>query len=308
MTLVIDFHAHVFEEIISNARLGNLRKHARNWIRPLANSIHGLQTQLRYLPEIVRKNLDEFSSLLPLPHLLVECTSSDLMDSMDEAGINQSLIIAHPPFISNDFIMELCSQNSRLIPAVNIPKSVNKPGLTLQRFADAGAKVLKIHTALDGESPSSPRYRALIKTATELGLPVIIHTGCIHAHFLYKYSQQAHADRFEKWFKAFPKTKFILAHMNFHNPDTALDLCEKYPNLWVDTSWQPAEVIGEAARRIGANRVLFGTDWPLVGNNQIIGRNRIQDCIETGLLNEEQAKLILGENAVKLLGIQVHAH
>ena len=93
--------------------------------------------------------------------------------------------------------------------------------------------------------------------------------------------------------------------MNFHEPSVALDLVEKHPNVFVDTSWQPAEVIGEAVRRVGAERVLFGTDWPFVGNNVNIGLARIRDCIQAGSLTEEQSMLILGVNAAKIFGISI---
>ena len=67
-------------------------------------------------------------------------------------------------------------------------------------------------------------------------------------------------------------------------------------------------LIGEAVRRVGPERILFGSDWPFIGNNIIVGRDRVRDCVNTGMLNQDQAKLILGENAVKLLGIKVDAN
>jgi predicted TIM-barrel fold metal-dependent hydrolase len=323
MATVVDFHVHVFPnnlekwaskvrigvlaETLSAQRLNQVRRRARAWMKPVVGTLHGLQTTLRYLPEFARRNVDEISGLAPIPSLFVESTSDDLIEAMDEVGVDFAVVIAHPPFISNDFIMETCEQNSRLIPVVNIPKGTPKPGTLLKSYAKQGAKILKIHAAADGEGPDSPRYRALIRTASDLGMPVIIHTGCIHTHLHYKNPAQGKAEIFSKWYETYSNTKFILAHMNYHEPHTALDLCEEYPNLLVDTSWQPAEMIGEAARRIGAERVFFGTDWPLVGNNISVGRKRIQDCVDTGLLNEEQSKLILGENAVHLLGLSVNA-
>jgi predicted TIM-barrel fold metal-dependent hydrolase len=127
-------------------------------------------------------------------------------------------------------------------------------------------------------------------------------------HLFYKDPQQGSAERFSKWYENYPKTRFILAHMNFHDPGLSFDLCEEFENLSVDTSWQPTEVIGEAVRRVGAERVLFGSDWPLIGNNMSVGRQRIQECIDIGLLNQQQARLILGENANQLLGLTLDAN
>ncbi len=323
MNTVVDFHVHVFPDrlqqwvgnvplgpfskILSMEKIQDLRRRARTWMKPIMGSIHELQTHLRYLPEIARKNLDELSALVPLPGFLLESTLIDLNDAMKEAGIQYAVLIAHPPFVSNEFILDICSENRHLIPAVNIPKGTSKPGQLLKKYAARGAKILKIHAAADGEGVDSPRYRSLLRSASDLGLPVIIHTGCIHTHVYFRDPSQGLAERFTPWYENYPQTQFILAHMNFHQPNIAIDLCEEFKNLWVDTSWQPAEVIGEAVRRLGAERVLFGTDWPLVGNNMTVGRQRMQDCKDIGLLNEEQTRLILGENAIKLLGLTVDA-
>jgi predicted TIM-barrel fold metal-dependent hydrolase len=320
MTQVIDFHTHVFSSplkqlpdirvpyslsgILSSDRLQSIRKQARNWAKPLVGSLHQVQTSLRYLPKFTRKNLDELCGLVPLPGLLLESTATDLMAAMDEANVDTALVIAHPPVISNEFILDLCELEPRLIPVVNVPKAVSDPVKTLQGYIRLGAKVLKIHPAADGEGPDSLRYQKLLKEVADQGIPVILHTGCIHSHFFYKDPSQGQVERFAKWFEAYPQISFVLAHMNFHDPEIALDLCEQYENLFVDTSWQPAESIGEAVRRIGAERVLFGTDWPIVGNNMSVGRKRIEECIEIGLFNQEQAELILGENANKLLGLE----
>ena len=285
------------------APLGNLRKQARSWARPVASTLHKLLTYSRHLPEPLRNGLDQCGALAPLPNLVVESTTEDLLETMKDARVDRALVIAHPPWISNDFVQDLCVSESSFYAAVNIPKGTPKPGAALRTYVKQGAKALKIHPAFDGEGVDSPRYRGLLRTASDLGLPVIIHTGCIHSRLLYKNPTVGGAEQFTKWYETYSKTNFVLSHMNFHDPQTALDLCEQFPNLWVDTSWQPAETIAEAVRRIGAERVLFGSDWPLLGNNIRVGRERIQDCIDTGLLNPEQAELILGVNATKLLGI-----
>lgn len=324
MPTVIDFHTHVFADpfkklsaslapsklatFFGPETIGFVRKQGRHWMKPISGTLHSAQVTLRHLPDSIRRPLDEVMGLAPLPGLLIESTPADLLEGMDEANINYAVVIPMPGLVSNEFVLETCRENPRLIPVAYVPKGTEKPGQALKNYVKAGAKALKIHPAADGEGAHSPRYRALLRTAESLGLPVILHTGCIHSHLLYKDPSQGRAEAFSDWFKTYSGLRFILAHMNFHDPYQAIDLCEEFPNLWVDTSWQPAEIIGEAARRIGPERILFATDWPLVGNNLSVGRQRIQDCVETGLLNPEQAQLILGENALKLLGLSEHAH
>lgn len=320
---IIDFHTHVFNnplkkwaeripflpvgsEKISDY-VNQIRHQARFIRRPLSEGAHEIQTMLRHLPQIARDHLDFMAGMVPLPGLLIESTASDLLEAMDAAHVDCAVTIAHPPTISNDFMIDLGKQNPRFLPVVNIQKGTLKPGLVLKKYVQRGAKAVKIHPSADGEGVESPRYRALIKAAAETGIPVILHTGCIHAPYLYKNPLQGGAELFTRWFENFKDVKFVLAHMNFHDPNTALDLCEEFPQLSVDTSWQPAEAIGEAVRRIGAERVLFASDWPLVGDNIRIGRKRVEECLDIGLLNEKQTQLILGENAAKLLGMELNA-
>jgi predicted TIM-barrel fold metal-dependent hydrolase len=253
---------------------------------------------------MVRKPLDELASLAPLAGLLLESTAHDLKEAMTSAEVDQAIVIAHPPYLTNDQLLEICAEHPQFIPAVNIPAGTERPGQVLKNLAKKGARILKIHAASDGEGADSPRYRALLKAAADLGLPVILHTGCIHSRVLYKEPELGNAERFANWFKTYTSTRFVLAHMNYHDPDVAIALAEEHPNLYVDTSWQPTETIGEAVRRLGAKKVLFGTDWPLVGNNIQIGIQRIRDCVETGTVSEQDSELILGKNAECLLNSQ----
>jgi hypothetical protein len=312
MSLIIDAHAHFFPDPLhplvpeaAQSTYDEFRKRGRAWIKPFTGTLHRAQAFLRHLPESARWPFDELGGIAPLPGLFFESTVEDLLEAMDEASVSRAVVIAHPPLISNEFLLERCREQPRLIPVVNIPAGTPQPGSALKHFVEQGAKALKIHPASDGEGVTSAHYAVLLKTADELGLPVILHTGCFYAHLIYKEPELGHAQHFAPWFESFPNLRFILAHMNFHEPSVALDLVEKHPNVFVDTSWQPAEVIGEAVRRVGAERVLFGTDWPFVGNNVNIGLARIHDCIQAGTLTEEQSKLILGVNAAKIFGISI---
>jgi len=323
MSLIIDSHAHVFGPTVqlnfsplneesfftsavelSLSAIRNIRKQTRSFMKPIISNLHHTQTLLRYLPNSVRNSADEICGAAALPALLLESTAQDLLDCMVEAGVNRAVLIAQPPYIPNEFILELCAEHpDQFIAAVNIPKDCAKPRQILKKYFSQGAKILKIHPSLDGEGANSSRYKELLNTAAHLGLPIILHTGCLHASLFYKNPEQSRAELFKSWYESYPELRFILAHMNFHHPEVALDLCEEFENLWVDTSWQPAEVIGEAVRRIGAERVLFGTDWPFGGNNLTVGLNRLNECKVIGMLKQNEAQLILGRNALKLLNL-----
>jgi predicted TIM-barrel fold metal-dependent hydrolase len=89
--------------------------------------------------------------------------------------------------------------------------------------------------------------------------------------------------------------------MNMHEPEVALDLAQEFENIHVDTSWQPAEVIIEAVRRIGSERIFFGSDWPLLGDNQSVALERLAEASASGCISNEDIARIQGGNLVALL-------
>jgi predicted TIM-barrel fold metal-dependent hydrolase len=322
MSVVIDFHTHIFPSSLENyaekyipqtgmTAIDRTRDSLRSLMRPFANSVHKAKPLVRFLPAGARSQANLLSGIASIPGLFVESSGKDLEQAMNNAGIDFSVIIAHPPFISNEFVLEAAREGAhgsgRFIAAVNIPKHTDRPAAVLKSLVKKGARLLKLHPAADGEAASSSRYKALLKTANDLGLPVILHTGCTQTPLLFRKPTLGRVELYAPWFKAYPKLKFILAHMNQDEPQLALDLAVEFPNLYVDTSSQPPEAIGEAARRIGAERVLFASDWPMIGNNFAVAKDRIHECVNIGLITAEQEKLILGENAAKLLNITLPA-
>ncbi len=273
----------------------------------IRKTLHSAQVSLRFAPGFVQTAAERVAPLLLAPQILAESTGEDLLKIMKKRGIARTLVLAHPPIMSNEMVVQLSRLHPEIVPVVQFPAAVSDySGLKEEElraivsgFVGQGAKAIKIHPAADGEGPDCEHYKRILGFARELGVPVILHTGCIHGAY-YKDAHMGHAERFEPWFRDFADVDFVLAHTNFHEPAVAIDLAERYPRVWLETSWQPAEVIGEAVRRVGSDRVMFGTDWPFIGGNQKIGLSRIRDSFESGLLGEEDEALVLGENAAKL--------
>ncbi len=301
MSLVVDAHAHILPDPYGlSQRTRPLRERARGLLSPLFSALHQAQTWIRVLPEPVRGPMDQLSSLAALPSLALASTQADFQALLDQGQLDAAVVIAHPPVIPNDFVLELAQQDPRLIPVVNLGNQTHHPASTLKRMAKEGARALKIHSVADGLEPSAELYTELLDTAAGLGMPVIVHTGCIH--ITGRDAGLGRAERFAPWFSRYPDTPFVLAHMNYHEPGVALDLAEDHPNVRVDTSWQPTETIAEAVRRIGAERVLFGSDWPFVGQNIEVGLQRVREATSSGLITQEQQDAILGLNAAALFG------
>lgn len=308
--MIIDSHAHVILPAVSqalaslDALTGGLTARVRAGIRlaasPLVQSLHKAQVNLRLTPRWMQGATEVLATPTLLGTLLVEGVADDLLRSMGENRVDRTLVLAHPPLLPNESVLDLADAFPDQISAVvNLPPGTPHAGERLRNFVSRGARALKIHAAADGEDARSLRYLLLIETAADLDLPVILHTGCIHGP-MYRNPELGDPRRFEAWFREHPKTTFILAHTGLHDPESALEMASRYANVCVETSWQPAEVIGESARRLGAERVLYGSDWPFLGQNQRVGLARIRDCQDSGTLNATQTALILGENAQRI--------
>lgn len=303
---IIDFHAHC----IPNAPLegvlpASVRTVARFWSRPMSRAFHDLQPWLRFLPPIGRMTIEEAAGLVTAPFLLVESSIRDLEISMDRNGVEKTLLIASPPKIPNEWLLSLLEEekwSKRLIIAINFPANLKIDVKSeIKKYRDRGVHFLKIHPAMDGASPDSESYTQQLEAATDLGMSVILHTGCLHSHLFYKNPKNGSALLYEKWFACYPKISFFLAHMNMDEPEVAMDLATKYPNVHLETSWQPSETIAEAVRRVGADRIFLGSDWPFLGNNQKVSIRRVKDAIQSQMISEEDGRKILGANAENYL-------
>jgi predicted TIM-barrel fold metal-dependent hydrolase len=298
----IDFHVHVFPFQPDRYFPGQTRDVARFWGKPVSKALHSVQPWLRLLPPIGKRIFDELGALIPAPMLLLNSTADDLKEAMQDAHIDRAVIVAHPGIIPNEFVLELAAKSDALIAAVNIAPTEKNPDEKLREYFDRGAKVLKIHPAADGLGSDSTHYLALLKEAQKLKIPVILHTGCMESRTLYKFPYASDVKNFISWFPQFPDLTFILSHMNYHEPDAAIDCAEKNPNVLLDTSWQPTETIAEAVRRVGAHSVLFASDWPLLGDNMKVAMSRIEAAVKSQMITEEDSFLILGQNADRVLG------
>ena len=130
--------------------------------------------------------------------------------------------------------------------------------------------------------------------AHERGILVLTHTG----------HPGNESERFIPWANRYPHARLILAHIgNDHvssRPDTQTEAVRsaEHGNVWTDTSSSmsiKARIIENAAERIGADRILVGTDTPLYFAAMQKAR------IAYAEIDDEAKQRILHDNAVGLL-------
>jgi uncharacterized protein len=97
--------------------------------------------------------------------------------------------------------------------------------------------------------------------------------------------------------EAFPQVAFILAHAGYRQWADAVILAERFPNVYLETSLQLPITVRRIVERVGAARVLFGTNAPYTFADAELGAVRA-----LGLPNDDFASLC-GDNVAELLGL-----
>jgi len=143
--------------------------------------------------------------------------------------------------------------------------------------------------------PTDERVGPIMEKAAELDVPVLQHSW---------YNQELgdHTDptpaQVAEMGRRFPDVRIIMAHLGGGGCRGVLDI-EDVPNISIDTAGSQPEagLVDYAVQHLGAERVVFGTDWPVRDIAVQIGRVAGAD------LTAEQRRLIFRQNAARLLGL-----
>jgi uncharacterized protein len=108
-----------------------------------------------------------------------------------------------------------------------------------------------------------------------------------------------HPEYFDAVLAAYPSVTVQLAHLGIGAEDDVAVLTSRFPNVVADTSMQlgagPPDEIVAIIRRIGTDRVLFGTNYPLVDQSACVA------IFEALPLTDAERHQIGYENASRLL-------
>jgi predicted TIM-barrel fold metal-dependent hydrolase len=156
---------------------------------------------------------------------------------------------------------------------------------------------VKMHPLLDAYHPNDPMVHPLVEALVERDMPALIHCG--HPIFTLPWS-------IEELAVSFPAAKIILGHMGHGNIvyiNGAIDVAERNPNVYLETSGMPMHTkIAEAVRRVGEDRVLFGSDAPFhevgveVRKVQVSG---LSDELVGRVLEKNARKLFFGDEGAR---------
>lgn len=131
---------------------------------------------------------------------------------------------------------------------------------------DAGARVFKSHVQVGGYDPTDPLLDAVWGQLADAGVPVVAHCGSGPVPGAF-----TGPGPISRVLAAHPRLRLIVAHMGMPEYGAFLDLAERYPGVFLDTTMAFTDFVEESmpfpreeVPRLGAlgDRVLWGSDFP----------------------------------------------
>ena len=238
----------------------------------------------------------------------------ELLRELDRAGIARAVLLGwyweKPATCAwqNRFFAECVRAHPDRLAAFATLHPGAGPGQTLgelHRARDDGLIGLgELSPHAQGYAIDNPVFRAVLERAGELGLPVNLHVTD-PASRAYPGRVETPLADFGQLARSFPRTTFILAHwggmLPLHDPGFS---AASIPNVYFDTAASPllygAEVWARVLPTIGADRVLFGSDFPLNLYPALAEAPGIGRFVAEALAGGAEAG-VLGENAARLL-------
>jgi len=267
-------------------------------------------------PPWLKERRDEYSKSDPCFSLLYSqpqakiATAEELLASMDEVDIDLSVVLnigwASQELCvkTNDYILDSVSRYpKRLVGFCAIQPGARDAAIAeKERCAKAGAKGIgELRSDVQGfKLADKTTMKPLVDAALKHDLILLTHSSEPVGH---EYSGKGRItpDILYSFITAFPNLKLVCAHWGGGLPFYALmpEVAKALANVFFDTAataflYKP-EIFEQVSHIIGSDKILFGTDYPLMHQNRVITQ------IGSSGLSEEDKNKILGANAQKLL-------
>jgi predicted TIM-barrel fold metal-dependent hydrolase len=267
-------------------------------------------------PPWLKERRDEYVKSDPCFSLLYSqpkarmATAEELLASMDEAGIDLSVVL-NAGWVSqelcmktNDYILDSVSRYpTRLVGFCAIqPRAGDAAIAEIERCAKAGAKGIgELRSDVQGfDLADKATMKPVVDAMLKHNLIFLTHSSEPVGHEYFGKGSIT-PDILYSFITAFPNLKLVCAHWGGGLPFYALmpEVTKAFANVFFDTAatvflYKP-EIFEQMSRIIGSDKILFGTDYPLIHQNRVIAQ------VQSSQLPEEDKARIMGANAQKLL-------
>ncbi|HPU41745.1 MAG TPA: amidohydrolase family protein [Acetivibrio clariflavus] len=240
----------------------------------------------------------------------------EVLQNMQDIGIDFTVTANFAPakiiHKNNTWSIEMARQYKKIVPLVSFHPDMEEPmDKLMEEYVSGGAKGIKFHPMAQGFLPYDERLEIIYRMCEEVSFPVVFHCGRVSNARINNY---ADIENIVPVIKKYRKIPFILTHMADGNIGDVFKIADMYENVYFDTSiiitgyppllevnepsWPDNEVVEYVIKKIGADRVVFGSDFPWGSPKHDLAR-----FMEMKLSDTEKS-MILGENAIKIFKIK----
>ena len=231
-------------------------------------------------------------------------TVEEFTTIMDRNGIDA--VVTCAPYSSigkdrtydeaNEFLAKSTEEaGGRIIPFMRVNPHLQENALSsIKKGAKQGFRGIKFHPrneafAINSEELAFP----IAELALKLGMPILIHTG---EPDTYGYAQPALVGDLAD---SFPDLTLVVGHMGKRLCEDAICVARWFDNIILETSFRSHRDIARAVRRVGADRVIYGSDTPFGIPEVEMLKVRVAD------ISAEEKRMVLGDNMARILGLEV---
>jgi len=163
---------------------------------------------------------------------------------------------------------------------------------------ELGLRGIKIYPPYFNRSVEDPAWEPIFAFAHARRLPILSHTD---GRDPMVQPNNGEPQMFVRWAQKYPECNIVLAHAgNFPSGrQSCVSAARQAPNIHIEicSSWRQFHSIEDLVEGAGEDRVLYGSDLPLMDPRIQMGR------VLTADIGEQARRKVLGENAARLLGI-----
>lgn len=267
-----------------------------------------IETAIERMIGVSRNKARKEASAAMVTGLFTQNSIENTIREMDQCGIDKACIVAMNlstfygvELVTNEDVSRIAkAYPDRFIPFASVDPSMGRLAVDQLIYAveKLGCRGLKLVPPVQHFDFSDPKHDGLWQTALDLGIPVWSHCSHQLSH-PESDARLGHPMLVEPVAHKFRDLVIILGHCGFPWVWEAWSMAVRHPNLYVDISAHtklynhfPWDAY---SKQDIENKLLFATDYPLVGFKETI------DALDDVNISEEFKNKILNINANEVL-------
>ena len=175
-------------------------------------------------------------------------------------------------YVSNDYVLDLAKRSAKVLPGCSINPWRKDALSELERCHAAGARLIKLHTAIQGVDPERKEFDPFYARARELDMVLMFHTGYEHSCTVVS---QRYTDPGQLARPLGHGGVIIAAHCGtcaLFDPENYypnfVRMMQRHDNLYGDTAIMASLIRWGSLKRLSLedaavrSRILHGSDYP----------------------------------------------